>query len=112
MNENSLHLQSRRNRSRTAADILSAMGHETRYDGFFKDRFNEEIKEREVFCVENLTWADKIIVFEEHHEELLKKHGYSFWGKSYNLDIEDMYHYNQKSLIMIVKEKLKHYEFL
>ncbi len=45
-------------------------------------------------------------------EDLLKKYGYSFWGKSYNLDIEDMYHHNQKSLIDIINRKLKQYEFL
>jgi predicted protein tyrosine phosphatase len=100
------------NRSRTAADILSAKGHDAMYDGFFKDRFNHELNKQEVFCVENLQWAKKIIIFEEHHEDLLKKYGYSFWGKSYNLDIEDMYHYNQKSLIEIIKRKLKQYEFL
>jgi predicted protein tyrosine phosphatase len=100
------------NRSRTAADILLAKGHDVRYDGFFKDRFNEELNKQEVFCVENLQWADKVIIFEEHHEDLLKKYGYSFWGKSYNLDIEDMYHHNQKSLIEIIKGKLKQYELL
>ncbi len=100
------------NRSRTAADILLAKGYDVRYDGFFKDRFNEELNKQEVFCVENLQWADKIIIFEEHHEDLLKKYGYSFWGKSYNLDIEDMYHHNQKSLIEMIKRKLKQYEFL
>ena len=100
------------NRSRTAADILLAKGHNARYDGFFKDRFNQELNKQEVFCIENLKWADKIIIFEEHHEDLLKKYGYSFWGKSYNLDIEDMYHHNQKSLIEIINRKLKRYEFL
>jgi predicted protein tyrosine phosphatase len=98
------------NRSRTTADILSAKGHVVKYDGFFKDRFNEELNKQEVFCVENLQWADKVIIFEEHHEDLLKKYGYSFWGKSYNLDIEDMYHYNQESLKKKIIEKLKFFD--
>jgi hypothetical protein len=56
------------NRSRTAAKILLDRGYEARHDGFYKDKFNDELKKREVFCVDNLTWADKIIVFEENHE--------------------------------------------
>lgn len=100
------------NRSRTAADILSKKDHETRYDGFFKDKFNEALNKREVFCADNLRWADKIIVFEDTHEDLLKKHGYQFWGKSYNLNIEDLYHYNQESLRKKIIEKLKHFELI
>lgn len=64
------------------------------------------------FNPKNLEWANKIIVFEDVHEDILKKYGYTYWGKSYNFGIEDMYHYNQKSLILIIKEKLKYYEFL
>ena len=94
------------NRSRTAAEILSGRGHEARYDGFYKDKLNEQLKKREVFNVANLNWADKIIVFEENHEDLLKKYGYSFWGKSYNLNIEDLYHYNQDSLKRLIIEKM------
>ena len=100
------------NRSRTTAEMLSALGkYEVKYDGFYTDRYNEVSKQREIFNPKNLDWANKIIVFEEAHEELLKKYGYSYWGKSYNFNIEDMYHYNQKSLIQIIKEKLKLYEF-
>ena len=101
------------NRSRTTAEILSALDkYEVKFDGFYKDKYNEDSKQREIFNPKNLEWANKIIVYEDVHEELLKKYGYSYWGNSYNFDIEDMYHYNQKSLIMIIKAKLKHYEFL
>jgi predicted protein tyrosine phosphatase len=101
------------NRSRTTAEILASLDkYKVLYDGFYKDRLNELTNKRELFNSKNLDWANKIIVFEDIHEELLKKYGYSYWGKSYNLGIEDMYNYNQKSLILIVKEKLKHYEFI
>lgn len=97
------------NRSRTAADILLSKGHETKYDGFFKDVFSEILNKRDVFCKENLNWAEKIIVFEENHEEILKKYGYQYCGKSYNLNIEDLYYYNQDSLKKIIVEKLKYF---
>ena len=101
------------NRSRTTAEILSAVDmYQVKYDGFYKDKLNELTNQRDIFNPKNLEWANKIIVFEEVHEEILKKYGYSYWGKSYNFDIEDMYHYNQKSLILIIKEKLKQYDFL
>ena len=101
------------NRSRTTAEILMALArYDVKYDGFYKDRLKDVSKQREKFDPQNLDWADKIIVFEEIHEDLLKKYGYSYWGKSFNLNIEDMYHYNQKSLIVIIKGKLMHYEFL
>jgi hypothetical protein len=101
------------NRSRTTAEILTAVGkYKVKYDGFYKDKYNESTKQRDIFDPKNLEWANKIIVFEDVHEDMLKKYGYSYWGKSYNFGIEDMYHYNQKSLILIIKEKLKHYEFL
>ena len=101
------------NRSRTTAEILSALGkYEVKFDGFYKDKYNEDSKQREIFNPKNLEWANKIIVYEDVHEELLKKYGYSYWGKSYNFGIEDMYHYNQKNLILILKSKLKHFELL
>jgi hypothetical protein len=101
------------NRSRTTADILSALGkYEVKFDGFFRDKYNEQTKQRDVFNPKNLEWANKIIVFEDHHEELLKKYGYAYWGKSYNFNIEDLYHYNQSSLKEIIKVKLKFYSLL
>lgn len=101
------------NRSRTAAEMLNTSGkHESKYDGFYKDKVNEGTGKRDVFNKNNLEWADKIVVFEENHEELLKKYGYAFWGKSYNFQIEDLYHYNQNSLRKLIMEKLKQYELI
>ena len=101
------------NRSRTTAEILAAVGkYEVKYDGFYKDIYNESTKQRDVFNPKNLEWANKIIVFEDVHEDILKKYGYSYWGKSYNFGIEDMYHYNQKSLVLLINKKLKQYNFL
>lgn len=38
------------NRSRTTAEILSAMKkYEVRFDGFFRDKYNEKTKQRDVF---------------------------------------------------------------
>jgi predicted protein tyrosine phosphatase len=100
------------NRSRTAAEMLSQKTqYEVRYDGFFKDRFEEVEKTREKFDSSNLDWADKIIVFEESHEDLLKKYGFTYWGKSYNFHIDDYYHYNQDSLKKILQAKFRQYGF-
>jgi predicted protein tyrosine phosphatase len=101
------------NRSRTTAEILASTGkYEARYDGFYKNRDEEASTKREVFNPRNLDWANKIIVFEDIHEDLLKKYGYSYWGKSYNFNIADLYYYNQSSLVKIIKTKLNLYEFL
>ena len=86
------------NRSRTAAEVWKNLHplHQVKYAGFY-NRFNTRL----------LDWADKIIVFERHHEDELKSFDYKHWGKSYNISIDDMYTYNSASLINILKKKLK-----
>ena len=80
------------NRSRTTAEILSALGkYEVKFDGFYKDKYNETSKQRDVFNPKNLEWANKIIVYEDVHEELLKKYGYSYWK---GLELKYVIQYN------------------
>ena len=101
------------NRSRTVFDILSAnAGYVLKYDGFYKEKFNEASNQMEEFDPRNLEWADKIIVFEVSHEDLLKKFGYQYWSKSYNLDVPDLYSYSQQKLKEIIESKLRQYNFL
>ena len=101
------------NRSRTAAELLQQTGkYAVRYDGFFRDRFDEVLKKRVVFNRANLDWADTILVFEEAHEELLKGYGYSYWGKCRNLGIDDLYDYGNAGLKKLVRDKLKTFGFL
>jgi hypothetical protein len=43
------------NRSRTTAEVLSAVGkYKVKYDGFYKDKFNETTKQRDIFNQQNL----------------------------------------------------------
>jgi predicted protein tyrosine phosphatase len=101
------------NRSRTAAEILLHTGkYAVRHDGFFKDRYDDALRKRVVFNPENLSWAETIIVFEEAHEELLKKYGYRHWGKCRNLHIDDLYDYGNAGLKRLVREKLREFGFL
>ncbi len=99
------------NRSKTAAMLLRKSGrYEVRYDGFYKERYNEKERHWEKFDPGNLEWAEKIIVFEEQHEDELKKLGQIYWGKSLNFDIPDIYQFNQAELVELLKEKIALFE--
>jgi len=101
------------NRSRTTARILNESGkHIAKYDGFYKRNFDSAKSKWIKFDEFNLEWAEKIIVYEDKHESCLKKYGYRYWGKSYNLNIPDIYTYDQIKLIDIVMEKLMNYEII
>ena len=101
------------NRSRTTARMLNESGkHIARYDGFYKENFDSAKSEWIKFDESNLEWAEKIIVYEPKHESCLKKYGWWYWGKSYNLNIPDIYTYDQIELINIVIEKLVKYGIL
>lgn len=76
------------------------------YDGFHKEKYNTKKRKWEKFDVALLDWAEKIIVYEEEHEAILRQYGYSYWGKSYNLEIPDLYFYNQTALVELVQQKL------
>lgn len=95
------------NRSKTTALLLrQGNKHETRYDGFYKEIYNENDRKWEKFNHNNLTWAERIIVYEEAHEEQLKKIDYIYWGKSINFNIPDKYFFNQPELVKLIKEKI------
>ncbi|MFA5406318.1 MAG: phosphotyrosine protein phosphatase [Candidatus Nanoarchaeia archaeon] len=87
------------NRSRTAAELFSKE-HETKHAGAYegKARLTSEL----------LDWADVIFVMEEHQRE----HIASEFTKQYiskriiNLEIPDVYKYNQPELITILKKKV------
>lgn len=91
------------NRSKTTAELLSKTGkYSVKYEGFHSDKFRPAL----------LNWADKIIVYEEEHEELLKQYGMKYWGISLNLHIPDKYYYGQNELIKLLKAGLRNFQLL
>ena len=70
--------------------------HQVKYAGFYNN-----------FDPKLLDWADKIIVFERQHEDELKSIDYRYWGKSYNISVDDLYVYNSSQLKTLLQEKLK-----
>ncbi len=87
------------NRSKTAEEI-------------FKDKFNTKsagLFNENPLTKEQLQWADKIIVMEEHQrEEIGKRFPKEYMKKMILcLDIPDMFHYNQPELINLLKNKMK-----
>ena len=66
----------------------------------------------EEFNPANLDWADKIIVYEDEHEEILKEYGYKYWGKSFNFGIQDVYFYWQPELVALLRERLRQVELM
>jgi len=86
------------NRSRTSSEMWAKMyaEHQVKYAGFYNN-----------FDAQLLDWADKIIVFERQHEDELKSRGYKYWGKSYNISVDDLYVYNSSRLKSLLQEKLK-----
>lgn len=85
------------NRSKTASEIWVTIypQHQVKYTGFYNN-----------FDAELLDWADKIIVFERQHEDELKSRDYRYWGKCYNISVDDLYPYNSGKLKAILREKL------
>lgn len=56
---------------------------------------------------ELLEWADKIFVMEQRHRKRIIEHtGSQFLRKIQVLDIEDVYRYNQRELIVLLKKKV------
>jgi len=85
------------NRSKTASEIWVTMHpqHQVKYTGFYNN-----------FDADLLNWADKIIVFERQHEDELKLRDYRYWGKCYNIAVDDLYPYNSSKLKALLHEKL------
>jgi predicted protein tyrosine phosphatase len=99
------------NRSRTAAEIFSKK-YETSYAGFYSLNRSLLLKES------MLKKADAIFVMEQNHiNELINNYPYYYLNKRIiNLEIPDIYCYNQEELIIIIKKsvnfKLKEIEKL
>ncbi len=99
------------NRSKTTALLLKEnKNYDTRYDGFYKEIYIKTDQKLETFDPGNLKWAEKIIVFEDRHEDELKKFDYIYWGKSINFNIPDIYYFNQRELVKLIKEKIDLYD--
>jgi len=83
-------------RSRTAADLFKDR-YETRYKGVFGSDPPKK---------EDIEWADVIIVMEKEHEIELRKNFPKLTVKIINLDIPDMYYYNDPELREILERKV------
>jgi len=83
-------------RSRTAADLFKDK-YETRYKGVSGIKPPKK---------EDVEWADKIMVMENRHEIELKKKFPNLTIKIINLDIPDMFYYNDPELREILKRKV------
>jgi predicted protein tyrosine phosphatase len=99
------------NRSRTTADIINLAGlHTARYDGFHKETLNAATGKWERFKRANLDWADRIIIFQDEHEQLLKGYGQRYWGKSLNFDIPDRFFCQQPELVALLQERFREFD--
>ena len=83
-------------RSRTAADLFKDK-YETRYKGVFGSDPPKK---------EDVEWADKIIVMEKAHETELRKKFPKLEFKIINLDIPDIYFYNDPELKEVLERKV------
>jgi predicted protein tyrosine phosphatase len=86
------------NRSRTAEELFSSI-FETKSAGLFNDT---PITEQE------LGWADIVMVMEEEQRhELSKRFPQQYLKKQIiNLNIPDIYHFNQPNLVRLLKQKM------
>jgi predicted protein tyrosine phosphatase len=84
------------NRSKTAEEIFKDK-HETKSAGLYNNLVTEE----------QLTWADTIIVFEEHQRsEIAKRFPKQYLQKRILCwEISDTYYYRQRELVEVLKEK-------
>ena len=83
-------------RSRTAADLFKDR-YETRYKGVFGTDPPKK---------EDVEWADFIMVMEKEHETELRKNFSNLAIKIVNLDIPDMYYYNDLELRKLLERKV------
>ena len=84
-------------RSKTAAELVK--GHNTRYSGIYSEKG---------VVKSDLEWADLILVMEEHQRKSI---AYAFPGiylqkRILNLDVPDIYSYNQAALIDVLNAKI------
>lgn len=86
------------NRSKTAEELFSSQ-FETKSAGLYNE---EPVSEKQ------MNWADLIIVMEEEQrKELSKRFPKQYLKKQIiDLDIPDIYFYNQPELVEVLKEKM------
>lgn len=61
---------------------------------------------------EAMQWADLIFVMEEHHKDVISAHTEKKYDNKIRiLDIEDVYHYEQKELIDLLTKKVDRFLF-
>lgn len=105
-----------RYRSRTAYDLFKS-NKNINVDSCGLNKFyvNDTIKyvwsSAKHFSKELLLWADLVYVMEKHHyEDIERRNKDGNWGYDMsnviNLDIEDIYEYNNLELINILKQKI------
>jgi len=90
------------NRSRTAKELFQGkVLHELRSAGFYSESCPATL--------ETLEWADAIVVFEEVHVEKLKQEHPEIWFEKriINLDILDVYNYQQEELKGLLESKME-----
>jgi len=87
------------NRSKTAEELFKNE-FSTKSAGLYNEK---PVTEKE------LSWADTIVVMEEHQRgEIAKRFPNQYVQKRIlSMEIPDLYHYNQPSLKKILKEKIK-----
>jgi predicted protein tyrosine phosphatase len=63
------------------------------------------------FTQELFDWADLVFVMENYHLNILAKRGINWkeHTKIINLDIDDIYHYNDPTLVNLLTSKINHY---
>ena len=90
------------NRSRTAAEIFSKK-YETKYAGLYS------FDKSKLLTDELLNWCDAILVMQKEHIEYLaeNKPAYYLEKRVVNLEVPDIYDYNNEELIKILKQKAK-----
>lgn len=89
------------NRSKTAEELFKSR-FETKSAGLFAQK---PVTKKE------LSWAEVVIVMEEEQRhELAKRFPQLYLQKRVlNLDIPDVYHFNQPSLVKVLQSRIKQY---
>lgn len=74
---------------------------------YVQDTIKYHWSEAKEFTRELYDWADIVYVMEPYHLQLLTDKGINWVPKTINLNIEDIYEYNDPELIGILKSKLQ-----
>lgn len=91
-----------RQRSPTAAKLFEGMGYLTDYAG------THGMGDRRL-TVQDLEWADLVIVMEEFHRAYIKQHFPEYYNnhRIHVLNIPDIYYRDDPELVGIIKQKME-----